>query len=574
MYSTSHALLDTLTACGVSHVFANFGSDHPALLEAIAEARATGAAVPRIITCPHEMVAMSAAHGFYQVSGVAQAVVVHVDCGTQSLAGALHNAAKARIPMLVFAGASPFTQDGELRGSRNEFIQWIQDVRDQRGIVRGYVKYDNEIRTGKNVADIVRRAFQLSTSDPQGPAYLMGAREIMEEEAPRVSGTLSPWPALAPMALPADGARTIAQALARARRPLVVTSYLGRRPGAVALLVSLCHRLGIGVLESVPSYMNYPHDDVFYRGNQWNQQTEHPALAEADVILVLDSDVPWIPTVNRPPAGSTIFHVDVDPLKEGMPLWTIAATASFRADPATALEQLHAWFDAEPMNGSTVAERRAHHAEASHARRAALAALEEPPKEGDVTPHYLVSCLRRELDDQTIVLNEAITNYHVVSDHLACTRPGSIFASGGGSLGWNGGAAVGAKLARPASTVVAITGDGSYLFSIPSAVHWLSRHYEAPFLQIVLNNGGWRAPRFSALNLHPHGFASRAPSLDLSFDPAPDYAGVAAAAGGAEPYRIDRAAQVAPTLAAAMAVVRGQRRSAVVDVRVGAGPGS
>ena len=54
----------------------------------------------------------------------------------------------AACPMLIFAGASPFTQEGELKGSRNEFIQWIQDVPDQRGIVRGYVKYDNEIRTG------------------------------------------------------------------------------------------------------------------------------------------------------------------------------------------------------------------------------------------------------------------------------------------------------------------------------------------------------------------------------------------------------------------------------------------
>jgi len=63
-------------------------------------------------------------------------VLVHVDCGTQALAGAVHNVAKARIPVMIFAGLSPFTQEGEMRGSRNEFIQWIQDVRDQRGIVR------------------------------------------------------------------------------------------------------------------------------------------------------------------------------------------------------------------------------------------------------------------------------------------------------------------------------------------------------------------------------------------------------------------------------------------------------
>ena len=91
------------------------------------------------------MVAMTCAHGSAQLTGRAQAVVVHVDCGTQSLGGAVHNAAKARIPVFVFAGLSPSTQEGEATGSRNEFIQWIQDVPDQRGIVRQYMKYDNEL---------------------------------------------------------------------------------------------------------------------------------------------------------------------------------------------------------------------------------------------------------------------------------------------------------------------------------------------------------------------------------------------------------------------------------------------
>jgi len=148
MYTACSAFLEALVEAGVSHVFVNWGSDPPSLIEAIAEARAKGVVMPRVITCPNEMAALSAAHGFYQASGVAQAVIVHVECGTQSLGGAVHNAAKGRIPVLIFAGASPFTQEGELPGSRNEFIQWIQDVHDQRGLVRGYMRYDYELRKG------------------------------------------------------------------------------------------------------------------------------------------------------------------------------------------------------------------------------------------------------------------------------------------------------------------------------------------------------------------------------------------------------------------------------------------
>ena len=179
MYTASTALLEALTQAGVSHIFANFGSDHPALIEAIAEARAHGHAIPAIITCPNEMVALSCAHGHAQVSGRAQAVLVHVDCGTQALAGAVHNAARGRVPVFIFAGLSPFTQEGELKGSRNEYIHWLQDVPDQRGIVRQYVKYENELRTAKNVKQIVFRALQFAHSDPRGPVYVVGAREVL-----------------------------------------------------------------------------------------------------------------------------------------------------------------------------------------------------------------------------------------------------------------------------------------------------------------------------------------------------------------------------------------------------------
>lgn len=564
MYTASSAFLEALTEAGVSYIFANFGSDHPALVEAIAEARATGRRIPEIVTCPNEMAGMSAAQGYAQVSGQAQAVFVHVECGTQALAGAVHNAAKGRAPMLIFAGASPFTQEGEMKGSRNEFIQWIQDVHDQRGIVRGYMKYDNELRTGKNIKQMVHRAFQFANSEPRGPVYLMGAREVMEEvlEGPERTDASRFMP-VAEGALPDDAAAGLAQALAKAKRPLIVTSYLGRNPAAVARLVELCETLGVGVLESVPNAMNFPHDHPLYQGNQWNQPVQNEALAEADCVLVIDSDVPWIPTISRPSKDACIFHIDVDPLKENMPLWHIGARETFRADAARALAQINAAAGSR-IDGAAVKERTGHYTQASEERRQKLAALEKP--NGAISAEYVTACVRRHVDDDTIVLNEGITNYHVVFNHLAMTRPGSIFTSGGGSLGWNGGAAIGAKLAAPDKTVVAMTGDGSYMFSVPSSVHWMANKYRTPFLQIVFNNRGWNAPRFSALSVHPDGYASRANDLDLSFDPSPDYAGIAAAAGGAYARKVDRIEEVEEAVAEAFDVVRNQKRAAVLDV--------
>ena len=82
--TTSSLFLHTLAQVGIDHVFVNWGSDHPALLEELERQRATyGAHTLTIVTSPNEMVALSAAQGYAQVTGEPAAVIVHVDVGTQ-----------------------------------------------------------------------------------------------------------------------------------------------------------------------------------------------------------------------------------------------------------------------------------------------------------------------------------------------------------------------------------------------------------------------------------------------------------------------------------------------------------
>ena len=564
MYTTGSAMLEALHEAGVEYLFANLGSDHTAIIEALAEAQSTKRALPKLITCPHEMVALSAAHGFAQATGRAQAVLVHVECGTQSLAGAIHNAAKGRVPVFIFAGTSPATQEGEARGSRNEFIHWIQDVFDQRGLVRGYMRYDNEIRTGANVKQLVNRALQFAYSEPKGPVYLVGAREVMEQEVAPKAMVREEWPAISSAALTTADAAHLAALLAKAHRPLVVTSYVGRNIEAVGELVRLSRRVGAGVLESVPCYVNFPTDDPLYQGNQWNEQRQNPMLAEADVILVVDSDVPWIPTINRPAVGARIIHIDTDPLKEQMPLWYIGARHIHRADAATALRQINEQLDSIVVDARTLEEKRRHYAKLHEQRDAELAQREQP--QGQVlTPEYLTACVRRAIGDDAIVISEGVTNFHTIANHSGRRKPGTLYNSGGGSLGWGGGAAFGVKLARPDALVTALMGDGCYMFSVPSSVHWMARRYETPFLTVVYNNHGWKAPRFSTLAVHPKGQTSRTDDIGVSFDPPPDYAGIAAAAGGAHPETVRRADEVEPALQRALHAIREQGRSAVID---------
>ncbi|HEX8110902.1 MAG TPA: thiamine pyrophosphate-dependent enzyme, partial [Kofleriaceae bacterium] len=223
--------------------------------------------------------------------------------------------------------------------------------------------------------------------------------------------------------------------------------------------------------------------------------------------------------------------------------------------------------DRVPLDEAAVAERTAHYAALHDQRCRALLAAEHP--DGDaITPAYLTACVRRLIDDRTIVVNEGVSNYETITNHLRLTRPGSMLTSGGSSLGWSGGAAIGVALARRDHTVICLTGDGSYLFSQPSVVHWMARRYDTPFLQIVYNNGGWKAPKLGLLALHPSGHGARADDLRLGFAPEPDHAGIAAAAGGAFAGVVTRASELDAALDAAMTAVRRERRCAVLDVKL------
>jgi acetolactate synthase I/II/III large subunit len=570
-YTTSTAFLEALAEAGVSYIFANLGSDHPGLIEAFAQARAQGREeeFPRLIVCPHETVALSAAHAYASVTRQPQAVLVHVDAGTQNLGGAVGNAARGRVPVLIFAGAAPYTTTGELPAGRNEFIHWIQDVRDQRGILRGYVKYDNEIRSGRNVKQIVHRALQIARSEPAGPVYLVAPREVMEEPVEPQASDLAQFGPVAPAALTAEVTREIAIALARARHPLVVTSYLGRNPAAVRVLVDLAETLAVGVLESAAFCVNFPGDHPLHCGYQFTTSEQNPVLAQADVILVVDSDVPWIHTSSRPGPGAAIYAVDIDPLKSHMSMWHIPARRFAAADSEVALRQIARLVRDENLAEPGVVEtRRAEIAAANAERRAALDALEQP-EVGVITPRYLTACVRDLLrGTDALVLTEAITNYQIVAEHLRASSPGSLIGSGGGSLGWAGGGAVGAKLASPPErTVVSLVGDGSYLFGVPSSAQWVARRYHAPSLTVIYDNRGWAAPKFSTLGVHPSGAAAAADDFGVSLEPEADLAGIAAAAGGAYAVTVSDPGELPRVLEDALAVTRGGR-SAVVCVQL------
>lgn len=550
-----------------------------------------------------QMVALSMADGYARLTSKPQCVIVHVDVGTQGLGAAVHNASCGRAPVLIFAGLSPFTIEGEMRGSRTEYIHWIQDVPDQKQIVAQYCRYVGEIKTGRNVKQMVNRALQFATSSPKGPVYLVGAREPMEEELDPYSLEQGHWGAVQPTALTADAVAMISTALVNAEEPLLITGYSGRNHEAVKELVKLTDTVkGLRVLDTGGVDVCFPAD---HRASLGVKYGVDESIKTADVILVADCDVPWIPTQCKPKNDARIFHLDADPLKQQMPVFYISAEARYKADSYTAFKQLHSHIRADKalfQKTETYATRWAALKEAHDNRLSIIRDLAVPDDNGTFNVSYLTAAVRKAVPSDTIFAIEAVTSTVLVADQLQASLPGSYINCGGGGLGWSGGGALGIKLAAGSKRFVCqIVGDGTFLFSVPGSVYWISQRYKLPVLTIVLNNNGkiffhfpspiptpfltranpppqkgWNAPRRSLLLVHPSGAGSRATNeeLNISFTPTPDYAGIARAAAGGQLWA-DRACTVdelGAKLALAVEAVKGGM-GAVLDAQLGGGEG-
>lgn len=574
------------------------GSDHPSIIEAyVRRQNEHKKPFPKMMLFQHEVssnvdypksksfvdrgfqyVAISAADGYARLAGKAQCVLVHVDVGTAALGQGLHNASSGKAPVLIFSGQAPYTLYGEAQGSRSEHVQWYQDVPNQAGLMAPYTRYTNELKSGEHVQMMVNRAIMMATTGSPGPTYLTGTREVLAAaaEPPKEQ----PMPTCHLGGLPAEDVETIGDALVTAERPLVVTGYLGRNHQAVRTLVELADLIGgLKVFDSEMREMSFPTN---HRASVYRSTGARPAVEKADVILVLDADVPWIPTKVRPESAK-IFHIDLDPRKEKMNLFDIFAAATYNADSARALRQL---CDFVSKRDRSHLSAKAEELEKSH--RQGMDLIEKralPPPDGGLTKDYLFRKMRELVPEDSIFVSDAVTNQIPMSEQLQVKLPGTNFTKGGSGLGWAGGAAIGMKMAsrmydttdRPnvkkresdGKFICMVIGDGSFMFSVPSAVYWASYRHNCPFLTIILDNGGWKATRSCINDVHPDGLAAQVSDMGLGIDlrgDGPDYLGIAKAGANGNLWtgKADKAADLEGVLKEAIASVKAGT-GAIVD---------
>jgi acetolactate synthase-1/2/3 large subunit len=556
--TVARAYLALLARSGVDVLFGNGGTDFAPIIEAYAEAAQTGAPVPRPILATHENLAVTMAHGYGMISRRIPAVMVHVSVGTANMVCPAMNAARENVAILLSAGRSPLTEAGML-GSRDGYIHWSQEMYDQASLIREFVKWDYELRNGVQLETVVERALALAASEPRGPVYLSLPREVLAETREAVE--VPTGPRLRAAAPPAPDPQAIADAaelVRRAERPLIIAANAGRDPGAFATLADFAARFAIPVVQHKPRYLALPSSHPMNLGYDPMR-----LIGEADLIVVLESDAPWLPARAVPPPSCKVIQCGYDPLFSHIPIRGFPCHLGIVGGTTAILEALSLAL-ADHIDQGRVPQRRA----ATAAKRDALEAewmniRNAGKREWPMRMSWVSHCVGAAKDPNAIVLNE----YTLQLEHCGFEEPDCYFGSSAASgLGWGAGAALGAKLAAPDRQVIAVLGDGAYLFSNPVAVHHAAALHQLPVLFVVMNNSTWGAVRGSALAMYPNGSAAKSNQMAFtSLAELPAFEQVCAAAGG-HGERVEDPAELPIAIERALAVVKSERRQALLNV--------
>ena len=497
-----------LNRLGVEYVTLNPGATTRGLHESLVTYG--GNAVPEVITCSHEEVAVAMAEGYYVATGKPQATLVHDIVGLQHASKAIYEAWLNSAPMIVIGGTGPLDS-----AHRRPWIDWIHTAQVQGQIVRDYVKWDDQPQGALSVAESILRAYQIAMTEPRGPVYLCLDVELQESRLPSDFvipdvGRYRPSPS--PSGNP-EAIVEAANALRAARWPVLLVEGLGRTPGGPQALQSLIDLLGIPVLE---------------HGSAFNLSNRHPlnltgasveVLKDADLILTIGVKdleaalkrpaqeagiVPaGLPRVSAGfgrryesliPEGTRIIRIGLQDY--GIKSW---ATSSGRLLPADIAilgsgtqilrdltRQCQSAMDGELQRRSTERTTRARQIHTATDARFRADLKERWWKQTPTSTARLAAEVWEAIrGEDWVLVHGSLSGWE---RRLWDMTDGSRCIAGGGGTGTGMGVAMGAALAFKGTgkVCVSIQNDGDLLYT-PGSL-WTAAHHDIPMLMIMFNN--------------------------------------------------------------------------------------
>jgi acetolactate synthase-1/2/3 large subunit len=552
------AILEAFRNLDVDYVISSPGSEWAPVWEALARQQINETDGPRYINCWHETLAVDMAIGYARMTGKLQAVLLHAGVGLLQGSMGIHSASLGEVPLIICSGeAISYGEDPEL-DPQGQWYRNLSVVGGPNRFVEPFTKWSGQATSPHTLYEQLVRAGELAQRVPRGPTFLDIPIETMIHgwTPPAKIRRVPPAPKTQPTP---DSIERLAELLAASDNPLIITEAAGREPEGFANLVQLAELLAIPVTESAPGYSNFPKSHPLYLGGN-----PGPYLDGADLALVLGSRAPWYPP-SAGPVNATVVAMGETPIKGQMAYQNLLADLYVEGDLTIGLSLLlEALQDSARGNAARIEERRARWS-AEHDRRTERLAAAEAAAQAKrpIDPVWLCAAVSQVMPPDTIYIEETTSHRGAIMDHVRWESPHSYLHPNGG-LGQGLGLALGVKLAKPSQPVVALMGDGGFLYNPVTQSFGVAGEANLPFLTVVFNNGNYEAMRRNHLHYYPDGDAASSGIYHGVHIPGPDYRKLVDPFGGYG-VRVEDPAELKPALQNALAAVQ-QGKIALVDV--------
>jgi benzoylformate decarboxylase len=544
-----NVFMESLIAHGVGHIFGNPGTTESPILDALLDYPQL-----RYVVTLHEGVALGAASYYAQASAKPAVVNVHVAPGLGNSLGMLYNAFKARVPLVVTAGQ----QDTRLR------LRGPVLGHDLVAMAAPLTKWSVQVERADEFALIMHRAIKIATDPPAGPVFVALPIDVLEQETdltPLSPGDLYRSPAPDPA-----GIREAAELLTRAQRPAIVAG--DDAAGAAAELSALAGQLGAAVwCEGIRAKQVLPSAHANFRlGLPFDTVGIRKALDGADVVLLVGGpffEEVWYAPGSPLPAEAVAIQIEGSPERLAH---NIAVRVGLVSDPRAALSALQAAVERSAGAGFRDAAARRNDALRALKSEDAQAQRTRAAKRWDQTPisvPRVVAEIEAALPADAVVVDESITASLDLARTVDFAGPGSYVGARGGGIGQALPGALGVKLALPDRPVVALSGDGSAMYSIQAL--WTAAHHDLAVVFLILNNREYRILKHN-MDTYRQRFGAKPdrgyPNMDLV---SPDLGFVDMARGmGVEAARVSKPEE----LRSALDLALGAGRPYLLDIAI------
>ncbi len=507
-----------LRSLGMQHVFGNPGSTELAFLRDFP-------ADFRYVLALQESVAVGMADGYAQATRRAALVNLHSAVGVGHAMGNIFTAYRNRTPLVITAGQQA-----------RSLLQLDPFLFSERAseLPQPYVKWSSEPARAADVPRALQRAWHIAMQPPCGPVFVSIPSDDWDEPAEE----LAPHSVTTVQRAEQAGLVALARQLSASRRPVFVVGAAIDRDGAWAEVVALAELHGALVWASpLIGRAGFPEDHPLFAGFLPAFREEIcKRLAGHDLLLAIGAP---LFTYHAPgagpfvPAGLEVHQLTDDSQMAAGALVGQSVVGSIRES----LRELVAAGRGTPQGS-----------------QAGRKPTERLSVADPLSDRLLLQALAELRAPDSIIVEEAPSSREPMHDHLPILRPETFYTCSSGGLGHALPAAVGIALARPASRVIALLGDGSAMYSIQAL--WSAAQLRLPMTIVIINNGRYEALRQIGVRLGN----ARPVGMEL---PGLDFVGLARAQG-CEAMRVTAAAELHPALRAALS----SAGPVLVEVRV------